>query len=50
MPLAEPSYPPITEIDFRKATPPRRFEVKVFLRSHLLRNRAHEKLAGGLIK
>src|SRR5260370_29869879 len=27
-PLAEPSYPPITEIDVRKATPPPRFEVK----------------------
>jgi arylsulfatase A-like enzyme len=28
LPLAEPSYPPITEIDVRKATPPPRFEVK----------------------
>lgn len=28
LPLAEPSYPPITEIDARKATPPPRFEVK----------------------
>ena len=27
-PLAEPSYPPITELDVRKATPPPRFEVK----------------------
>ncbi len=28
LPLAEPRYPPITEIDVRKATPPPRFEVK----------------------
>jgi arylsulfatase A-like enzyme len=28
LPLAEPSYPPITEINVRKATPPPRFEVK----------------------
>ena len=28
LPLAEPTYPPITEIDVRKATPPPRFEVK----------------------
>ena len=28
LPLAEPSYPPITELDVRKATPPPRFEVK----------------------
>jgi len=28
LPLAEPTYPPITEIDARKATPPPRFEVK----------------------
>jgi arylsulfatase A-like enzyme len=27
-PLAEPSYPPITELDVRKATPSLRFEVK----------------------
>ena len=26
LPLAEPTYPPITEIDARKATPPPRFE------------------------
>jgi arylsulfatase len=29
LPLQEPSYPPITELDARKATPPPRFEVKV---------------------
>lgn len=28
LPLAEPQYPPITELDARKATPPPRFEVK----------------------
>jgi hypothetical protein len=28
LPLAEPTYPPITELDVRKATPPPRFEVK----------------------
>jgi len=28
LPLAEPTYPPITELDARKATPPPRFEVK----------------------
>jgi hypothetical protein len=28
LPIAEPTYPPITEIDVRKATPPPRFEVK----------------------
>ena len=28
LPLVEPTYPPITEIDVRKATPPPRFEVK----------------------
>src|SRR5512136_986735 len=28
LPIAEPSYPPITELDVRKATPPPRFEVK----------------------
>src|SRR5260370_28274261 len=28
LPLAEPSYPPITRIEVRKATPPPRFEVK----------------------
>ncbi|MEW6584678.1 MAG: arylsulfatase [Nitrospirota bacterium] len=28
LPVAEPEYPPITEIDARKATPPPRFEVK----------------------
>ncbi len=28
LPLREPSYPPITELDARKATPPPRFEVK----------------------
>jgi arylsulfatase A-like enzyme len=28
LPIAEPTYPPITEIDARKATPPPRFEVK----------------------
>ena len=28
LPLAEPKYPPITELDVRKATPPPRFEVK----------------------
>ncbi|HVR48069.1 MAG TPA: arylsulfatase [Candidatus Binatia bacterium] len=28
LPIAEPSYPPITELDARKATPPPRFEVK----------------------
>jgi sulfatase-like protein len=28
LPLAEPSYPPITELDVRRATPPPRFEVK----------------------
>jgi len=28
LPLAEPSYPAITEVDARKATPPARFEVK----------------------
>lgn len=27
LPLAEPTYPPITELDVRKATPPPRFEV-----------------------
>ena len=27
LPLAEPTYPPITELDVRKATPPLRFEV-----------------------
>lgn len=26
LPLAEPTYPPITELDARKATPPPRFE------------------------
>jgi arylsulfatase A-like enzyme len=28
LPLAEPAYPAITEVDVRKATPPPRFEVK----------------------
>jgi len=28
LPIPEPTYPPITEIDARKATPPPRFEVK----------------------
>ncbi len=28
LPLAEPTHPPITELDARKATPPPRFEVK----------------------
>ena len=28
LPLAEPSYPAVTEVDARKATPPPRFEVK----------------------
>src|SRR5580700_8844784 len=28
LPLAEPTYPPITELDVRNATPPPRFEVK----------------------
>ena len=28
LPLAEPTYPPITELDASKATPPPRFEVK----------------------
>ena len=28
LPIPEPSYPPITELDARKATPPPRFEVK----------------------
>src|ERR1019366_9004979 len=28
LPLARPTYPPITEIDARKAKPPPRFEVK----------------------
>ena len=28
LPIPEPSYPPITELDVRKATPPPRFEVK----------------------
>jgi len=28
LPLAEPEYPPITELDVRNATPPPRFEVK----------------------
>src|SRR6266571_6275609 len=28
LPLAEPTHPPITEIDVRKATPPPRFETK----------------------
>ncbi|MGO9643687.1 MAG: arylsulfatase [Candidatus Bathyarchaeia archaeon] len=28
LPIAEPHYPPITELDVRKATPPPRFEVK----------------------
>jgi hypothetical protein len=28
LPLAEPTYPAITELDVRKATPPPRFEVK----------------------
>src|ERR1700722_19660423 len=28
LPLAEPTYPPVTELDVRKATPPPRFEVK----------------------
>jgi Sulfatase len=28
LPLAEPTYPPISELDVRKATPPPRFEVK----------------------
>jgi len=28
LPLPEPAYPPITELDVRKATPPPRFEVK----------------------
>ena len=29
LPLAEPTYPPITELDVRKAAPPPRFEPKV---------------------
>jgi arylsulfatase A-like enzyme len=29
LPIQEPNYPPITELDARKATPPARFEVKV---------------------
>jgi hypothetical protein len=28
LPIREPKYPPITELDARKATPPQRFEVK----------------------
>jgi hypothetical protein len=28
LPIAEPSYPPTKELDFRKATAPPRFEVK----------------------
>jgi len=28
LPIPDPSYPPIAELDARKATPPRRFEVK----------------------
>ena len=28
LPIPEPQYPPITEIDVRKATPPPRFEIK----------------------
>ena len=28
LPIAEPSYPAVTEVDARKATPPARFEVK----------------------
>jgi hypothetical protein len=28
LPLADPTYPPITEIDVRRATPPPRFEVR----------------------
>jgi arylsulfatase len=28
LPIAEPSYPPVTELDARKVTPPPRFEVK----------------------
>ena len=28
LPIGEPEYPPITELDVRKATPPPRFEVK----------------------
>ena len=28
LPIQEPAYPPITELDARKATPPPRFEVK----------------------
>jgi len=28
LPIPEPTYPPITELDGRKATPPPRFEVK----------------------
>ncbi len=28
LPIPEPTYPPITELDARKATPPPRFEVK----------------------
>src|SRR5512137_1695264 len=28
LPIPEPSYPPITELDARKVTPPPRFEVK----------------------
>jgi hypothetical protein len=28
LPIPEPQYPPITELDARKATPPPRFEVK----------------------
>ncbi len=28
LPLQEPTYPPITEVDVRQATPPPRFEVK----------------------
>ena len=28
LPIHEPEYPPITELDARKATPPPRFEVR----------------------
>src|SRR5258705_9279997 len=28
LPIAEPSYPPVTELDARKVTPPPRFQVK----------------------
>jgi hypothetical protein len=28
LPIAEPTYPPVTELDARKVTPPPRFEVK----------------------